>query len=131
MKKIVYVVDDDLLALDVICSTFRNGGYHVEAYSDPATFLAAAPQLPHGCIVLDLKMPVIDGLKVQEALSEMGIRFPIIFNSGRCWVRDAVRGMQAGAADFLQKGTYIEPLVRAVENALRTHPAPETLIGSG
>lgn len=131
MKKIVYVVDDDLLALDVICSTFRNSGYHVEAYSDPAAFLAAAPQLSYGCIVLDLKMPVIDGLQIQEALSEMGIRFPIIFNSGRCWVRDAVKGMQAGAADFLQKGTYIEPLVRAVENALRTHPAPETLIRSG
>ena len=124
MKKIVYVVDDDLLALDVICSTFRNGGYHVEGYSDPATFLAAALQLPHGCIILDLKMPSIDGLQVQEALSEMGIRFPIIFNSGRCWVGDAVKGMQAGAADFIQKGTYIEPLVRAVENALQTHSAP-------
>jgi two-component system, LuxR family, response regulator FixJ len=124
VKKIVYVVDDDLLALDVIWSAFSNGGYHVEAYSDPAAFLTAAPHLPYGCIVLDLNMPVLDGLEVQEALLEMGNRFPVIFNSGRCWVPDAVKGMQAGAADFLQKGTYTEPLVRAVENALRTFPAP-------
>ena len=125
MEKTVYVVDDDLFALDVICSTLRANGYDVKAYSDPAAFLAAAANLPRGCIVLDLNMPVMDGLEVQEELSRIGVEFPVVFNSGKCWVGDAVKGMQAGAADFLQKGTYMLPLVRAVENTFRTPPIPQ------
>ena len=115
----VYVVDDDLLALDLICSTFRSSGYHVQGYADPIAFLAAAPDLPKGCIVLDLDMPAINGLEVQEALVALNVRHPVVFNSGRCWVPDAVKGMQAGASDFLQKSTYMEPLLKAVDDALR------------
>ena len=119
MNRTVYVVDDDPLALDLICSSFQVSGYRVEGFVDAIAFLAAAPNLPHGCIVLDLEMPALSGLEVQQALLAMNVRHPIVFNSGRCSVPDAVKGMQAGACDFLQKSTYMQPLLDAVEDALR------------
>lgn len=118
-QQYVYVVDDDLMVLDLISSRLAKEGYNVSTYSDPSAFLEAAPNLPAGCIVLDLAMPGNNGLQVQEALAEMGVRLPIIFYTGQGSVRDAVKGMQAGAADFLQKGPHFDPLVRAVETEFR------------
>jgi two-component system response regulator FixJ len=119
VRKCVYVVDDDPLILDVICSKLVAAGYKVEEYSDAAAFLEAAPTLAHGCIVLDLDMPGMNGLEVQEMLVRMGLTFCIIFYSGRGSVRHAVAGMRAGAADFLQKSSNIQPLIAAIEKGFR------------
>jgi two-component system response regulator FixJ len=119
MRKCVYVVDDDTLVLDVICSKLAAAGYEVEQYSDAAAFLEAAPALAPGCIVLDLDMPGMNGLEVQEMLVRMGLTFCIIFYSGRGSVRHAVAGMRAGAADFLQKSSNIQPLIAAIEKGFR------------
>ena len=117
MDRFVYVVDDDVLVVDLLCANLNAAGYRVQGYSDPAAFLTAAPDLPAGCVVLDLDMPGVDGLQVQEGLSKLGLGLPVIFYSGRGSVKHAVDGMRAGAADFLQKGSSMEPLLRALQNA--------------
>ena len=117
MDRSVYVVDDDVLVLDLLCSKLNEAGYRAQGFSDPSAFLAAAPDLPPGCVILDLDMPGVDGLQVQESLSRMDLDLPIIFYSGRGSVKHAVDGMRAGATDFLQKGSSMEPLLRALKNA--------------
>lgn len=117
LDKSVYVVDDDVLVLDLLCSKLGLAGYRAQGFSDPSAFLAAAPGLSPGCVILDLDMPGVDGLQVQESLSGMGLDLPIIFYSGRGSVKHAVHGMRAGAADFLQKGSSMEPLLRALKGA--------------
>lgn len=115
----VYVIDDDVLVLDVICAKLANEGFDVSSYNDPAEFLEAAPSLPLGCIVLDFEMPGMNGLEVQEALREMRLGFEVIFYSGRGSTRTAVEGMRAGAGDFLQKGGNIHPLVMALREGFK------------
>lgn len=118
MPKVVYVVDDDGLARDVICSKLGQAGYLAEGYGDPVAFLAAAASLSDGCIVLDLDMPGMDGLQVQERLGELGCRLPVIFYSGHAGVRHAVDGMRAGAVDFLRKSSEVEPLLEAIRSLI-------------
>ena len=118
MKK-VYVIDDDVLVLDVICAKLANEGFDPSGYNDPVKFLEAAPTLPRGCIVLDFEMPGMNGLEVQEALRKMDLGFQVIFYSGRGSTRTAVEGMRAGAGDFLQKGGSIHPLVMALRDGFK------------
>lgn len=122
----VYVIDDDVLVLDVICAKLANEGFDPSPYSDPAEFLQAAPTLPLGCIVLDFEMPGMNGLEVQEKLQKLKLGFQVIFYSGRGSTRTAVEGMRGGAGDFLQKGGNIHPLVRALrESFKKLAQAPE------
>ena len=118
MEKVIHVVDDDHVVLDVICGQLEHAGYRVESYADPASFLTNAPALADGCIILDLEMPGMSGLEVQSRLTELGCKLPIIFYSGKARVRDAVGGMQAGAVDFLGKSSDAGPLLKAVRNAV-------------
>jgi len=116
MAKVIYVVDDDDVARDIICSQLGEAGFRVEGYADPAAFLAAAASREQGCVVLDLDMPGMDGLQLQSRLAEAGCKLPVIFYSGKAGVRHAVEGMRGGAVDFLQKSSDVEPLLRAIQN---------------
>lgn len=117
--KLVYLVDDDPILLEAMCARLEREGYRTEGYTDPTAFLSNARTLAKGCIVLDLQMPGMDGLQVQQALLGAGIAFPIIFHTGAGKVPDAVNGMRSGATDFLRKGQDLDALVRSVQNVLR------------
>jgi FixJ family two-component response regulator len=96
----------------------RTYGYDVRTYSSTYQFLSRQLALVPACLVLDLKMPGIGGLKVQEILSNRDGYLPIIFVSSQADVEESVRAMKAGAIDFLMKPFDCDKLLSAIQAAL-------------
>lgn len=114
----VYVVDDDVSIRESLSSLIRAEGMAVEVFASPLDFLQLERLKDLSCIVLDVRMPGLDGLSLQDALAERGWRAPIIFISGHGDVPDAVRAMKAGAIDFLKKPFEGFALLHAINTAL-------------
>ncbi len=115
---VVVVVDDDPDVLKALSRLIRFAGHRVEALPDPRALLDhVTPDRP-GCIILDLRMPGVDGLQLQEALGHAGCTMPIVFLSGESDVLQTVRAMKAGAIDFLTKPVDDEQLLAAIGTAL-------------
>jgi two-component system response regulator FixJ len=93
-------------------------GFKVISYDTPFAFLDAASDLTPGCVLLDLKMPGMDGLQVQALLQEANVVMPVLVMTGQGDVQSAVRAMKAGAVDFLEKPYSDESLIGAIETAL-------------
>ncbi len=117
-EAVVHIVDDDESLRRALQRLLRAGGYTALTYGSAAAILEAAPRLS-GCILLDLRMPDMDGLEVQARLSKLGIRLPVIVVTGHGDVPTAVRAMKAGAHDFLEKPIDEEMLLVAVQAAFR------------
>ncbi len=117
-EAVVHIVDDDESLRRALQRLLRAGGYTALTYGTAAAILEAAPRLS-GCILLDLRMPDMDGLEVQARLSKLGIRLPVIVVTGHGDVPTAVRAMKAGAHDFLEKPIDEEMLLVAVQAAFR------------
>lgn len=115
----VHVIDDDPRMLRAISRQLRSYDYHVEAYASAEKFLKQAV-LPSttACLILDLKMPQINGLELQKVLSKGDSYLPIIFVSGQADIASSVQAMKAGAVDFLTKPFNDIELITAVQNAL-------------
>lgn len=114
----VRVVDDDESFRTAVSRFLRASGYSVRAYGSAAEFLADSTwQLP-GCILLDLEMPELDGLAVQEALKTAQCPLPIVFLSGRGDIPRSVMAMRRGAEDFLTKECADESLLEAIQRAV-------------
>ena len=114
----VFLVDDDPAALDSLAWLMKAAGLNVEAYTSAVDYLAAHdPQKP-GCLVLDICMPEMNGLELQEKLIALGQSIPIIFVSAHADVPSSVRAMKAHAIDFLEKPADGELLLEAVRRAL-------------
>lgn len=112
-----FLVDDDPGVLKALSRIVRTAGYESVCYSSPQDFLREHdPSIP-GCIVLDLTMPDLDGLELQQCLAEAGGELPIIFLSGQADVPASVSAMKAGAIDFLVKPVNREKLLAAIEQA--------------
>jgi FixJ family two-component response regulator len=112
-----FLVDDDAGVLKALSRLLRAAGYETRAYSSPSDFLAEHdPSIP-GCAVLDLTMPGLDGLELQEKLAEQASERPIIFLTGKADVPRSVQAMKAGAVDFLLKPVEREMLLAAVARA--------------
>jgi len=105
-RPIVYVVDDDPSVLKSLERLLRSAGYDVKTFKSALGFLGFLdfqyPDAP-GCLILDVKIPELGGLELQERLAEREISLPIIFITGHGTVSMSVRAMKAGAIDFLQK----------------------------
>jgi FixJ family two-component response regulator len=114
----VFVVDDDASVRASLSRLLTASGLHVEAYASAQEFLAVADRTRPGCLVLDLRMPEIDGLKLQEALSDGYSSQPIIFLTGHGSVSESVAAMKAGATDFLEKPADPSELLAAVKRAI-------------
>lgn len=114
----VFVVDDDASVLRGLDRLLRAAGYTVEAHASPRVFLERAPSDRPGCVVVDLRMPEISGLELQEELERRGCRLPLVFLTGHGDVSSSVRAMKAGAIDFLTKPCDDTDLIAAVERAL-------------
>jgi FixJ family two-component response regulator len=112
-----FLVDDDAGVLKALSRLLRAAGYETRTYSSPSEFLAEHdPSIP-GCAVLDLTMPGLDGLELQEKLAEQASERPIIFLTGKADVPRSVQAMKAGAVDFLLKPVEREVLLAAVARA--------------
>ena len=118
---VVFVVDDDAGVRRAFSRLLRVRGMRVETFGSARAFLEAAPEASSGCVLLDLRMPGLNGLELQHRMAEAGILFPVVFVTGHGDVPTCVSAMKAGAVDFLQKPFGDEALMTAIEQALRLH----------
>ena len=96
----------------------RAAKYEVRGYASASEFLDSDPCAEPGCILLDLRMPGVSGLDLQQSLARMEERLPVIFLTGHGDIPASVRAMKAGAVDFLTKPVRRETLLPAIQNAL-------------
>ena len=114
----VHIVDDDESVRSALSRLFRSTGHPVRAFDSAHDYLdEVSPEEP-GCVVLDIRMPGMDGLTLQERMSERGFHTPIVFVSGHGDVPLTVRAMKHGAVDFLEKPCEDEDLLDAVDRAI-------------
>jgi len=115
---LIYVVDDDAAVRTAIRLLLRSANLMVEAYGSADEFLSHFDPETHGCIVLDVRMPRLNGLELQEKLNDMNVITPIIFITGHGDVPMAVEVMQMGAVDFIQKPFKDQDLLNRLQAAL-------------
>jgi two-component system, LuxR family, response regulator FixJ len=118
-EDIIHIVDDDPAIRRSIGQLLSSAGIRSQAYAAAVDFLAAAPGLSGGCVLLDFRMPGIDGLEVQRRLKHMGVALPVIVMTGHGDVAIAVRAMKEGAADFIEKPFRDDVLISAITTAVR------------
>jgi FixJ family two-component response regulator len=114
----VSVIDDDALVLRSLDRLLQSHGFQVHTFSSPHAFLEQRDAETPGCIVVDLSMPGLSGLELQQVLARAADRRPVVFISGRSSVEASVRAMKAGAVDFLTKPFDEADLVEAVRAAV-------------
>lgn len=112
---VVHLVDDDAPVRAALALLLRTVGMRVEEHADPAAFLARLPDAPPGCLVLDLRMPVMSGLQLQERLAAQGCDWPVIVLTGHGGLDACRRAFKAGAVDFLTKPVDEQALIEAVQ----------------
>jgi two-component system response regulator FixJ len=117
-ERVVHIVDDSSAVLRALERLLNTANYTAHCYDRPGTFLEAARHSIDGCIILDLRMPDLDGLQVQARLREMGCRLPVIFLTAYGNVKAAVQAMKAGAVDFVEKPVADKALFAAIDKAL-------------
>jgi two-component system response regulator FixJ len=114
---IVHIVDDDPQVRASTSFLLRSLGYSTEIYANGVEFLQEA-RLESGCILLDLRMPMMDGLEVQAELVKRGVTMPLIIFSGHGDVGVAVEAMKLGAIDFIEKPYQEKKLLAAIARGL-------------
>ena len=122
-RQTVFVVDDDDALRDAIATFLEAEGQPCETFADAAGLLTRFADWPpeaSGCLVLDVRMPGLSGLGLQDELNARGIDMPIIFITGYGDVPSAVRAMKGGAVDFIAKPFDAETLAERIREALRT-----------
>ena len=116
---LVYVIDDDTSMLKAIGRLLESEDYSVEMFTGAREFLARVPHTGPSCVILDLNLPGLNGLELQQALAERGLGEQIIFITGGASVPTCVQAMKAGAVDYLSKPFRDEELLYALEQALK------------
>jgi two-component system, LuxR family, response regulator FixJ len=102
-QRFVHLVDDDASVRRSVGFMLRTSGHLVQTYESGADLLKDSSKLERGCILLDIRMPGMDGLEVQQALQDKGVGLPVIIMTGHGDVGLAVKAMKAGAVDFIEK----------------------------
>jgi FixJ family two-component response regulator len=120
---VIHIVDDDASFRGALSRVLEISGYTVANYDSAGCFLRSIDQAKPGCILLDVNMPSVDGLQLQEELAKLSMRWPIVFMSGRGDVPTSVRAIKAGAEDFLLKPVAKETLLDAIGRALANFAA--------
>jgi FixJ family two-component response regulator len=115
---VVSIVDDDLSVLRSMASLLRSAGIGVRAYASAESFLDANDFAAAGCLILDLRMPGMNGLELQRLLERIRCRVPVVLVSAHGSGEERARALRQGAVTFLQKPFHAEDLLRAVETAL-------------
>ncbi len=117
-KPLVRVIDDDPAVRESIQLLLRTVGLRCSIYASPEDFLAELDVSIPGCLVLDVRMPRMSGLALQDLLRARGVDLPIVFISGHGDVPLAVKAMRSGAADFLEKPLHDQTLLDSIHAAL-------------
>lgn len=115
MTAAVYLVDDDEAVRRALALLLSTVGIKAVGFSDPQAFLAQVPKLAPGCLILDIRMPAISGLKLQERLTEQGVDWPTIVISGHGDIEACRRAFRNGAIDFLSKPVDEQDLIDAIQ----------------
>jgi len=113
----VFLVDDDAGVIKALSRLVQVRGYSAAPYTCARAFLDDHDAAVPGCAILDVAMPDLDGLELQQALTARGIARPIIFLTGNGDIPMTVRAMKAGAVDFLTKPVSVDDLMAAIERA--------------
>jgi two-component system, LuxR family, response regulator FixJ len=114
----VILLDDDLATRRSVTLTLQLAGYRVQAYASAEDMLASVDPAQSGCLLLDLRMPGMNGLEVQEALNAIGCTLPVIFISAFADVAATVQALKSGAVDFVEKPFSADALIEKIEEAL-------------
>lgn len=118
-ERVAYVVDDEEIVRRSLVMLLRSAGFDATAFASGQAFLdATAKGLPFGCVLLDLRMPDMDGLAVQQEILARGLEMPVIMVTAHGDVPQAVAAMKYGASDFIEKPYDSEALLQAVDRAL-------------
>lgn len=120
---IIHLLDDDVAVTQACAFLLESLGYDVRCWDQGETFLTQADLHQEGVLLLDMRMPVLDGHGVHEALRQCESTLAVVFLTGHGDVPMAVEQMKRGAVDFLQKPVSAEPLQSALERALRVSAA--------
>jgi FixJ family two-component response regulator len=115
---IVFIVDDDAGVRDAIQGLLKSEGWRSEAFESPEVFLRSSIGNEPCCLVLDVRLPGVNGLEFQKQLADAGIELPIIFITGHGDIPMSVRAMKAGAVEFLVKPFRNDELLAAVRQAV-------------
>jgi two-component system, LuxR family, response regulator FixJ len=122
-ERIVHVVDDDPAVRRSLGQLLYSADFECVGYESAVAFLEAAPGISAGCVLLDVKMPEIDGLAMQGQLAHLGFDLPVIVITGHGDISTAVAAMKGGAVDFIEKPFDDERLFASIEGALG-NPGP-------
>jgi FixJ family two-component response regulator len=114
----VFIVDDDPLVLGAVETLIKSVGFEVNIFSSAQAFLESDLPDEPACLVLDIRMPGLSGLDLQDELAARGLTLPVIFVTGHGTVPLSIRAMKAGAVDFLQKPFEDQDLLDAVQRAI-------------
>lgn len=124
-ENLIHVIDDDAAFRRSLVFLLESVGWQVVPHASAEDFLDACPAQPQalGCLVLDIRMPTMSGLELQQQLRVRGWNVPIVFVTGHGDVELAVQAMKHGASDFLEKPFKDQLLIDAVANAVRRRSA--------
>ena len=122
-KPTVFIIDDDEAVRDSIQELMNSVGLNAEVYETAHQYLEAFDPEQPGCLVLDVRMAHMSGPALQAKLNERGARIPIVFISGYGDIPMAVKAIQAGAVDFVQKPYHEQQLLDSINEALRRDTA--------
>jgi DNA-binding NtrC family response regulator len=118
----VFVIDDDASIRDSLSDLLSSAGLNVQTFASAREFLASPRPDGVSCLVLDVQLPGLSGLDLQQELAKLGARIPIIFITGHGDISTSVRAIKAGAIEFLTKPFRDEDLLNAVEQAIKRSP---------
>ena len=121
----VYIVDDDEAVRDSLSMLLESKAFAVKSFASAVEFLAAASSLHPGCLIVDIRMPEMDGLELQQHLIDRSLDFPLIVITGHGDVPVAVRAMKAGAVDFIEKPFTYEAILDSLEVGFLRLTAPD------
>lgn len=115
---VVFIVDDDEALRDSLCWLLESADLRVETHDSANSFLQSYYPGQSGCLLLDVRMPGMNGLELQEQLESRGVRLPVVIMTGHGDVAMAVRALKAGAMDFIEKPFDDELLLASIRRAL-------------
>ena len=117
-EALVAIVDDDPSVRRGLQRLIRSAGWKVETFASAQEFLARPSAISPSCLVLDLQLPGLSGLDLQQRMADLGLDIPVVFLTGQGNIPASVKAMKAGAIEFLTKPVDEQNLLKAIEEAI-------------